>query len=77
MWNPDGLKQWFSCEISRPAALASPGTLLEKQILSPQPRPAESEIAGWNPKGMKQHKMAISVFIEERTTRQVVGGGVD
>lgn len=44
-----------------PAAAASPGSLLEMQILELQPRPNKTELWGWGPVVYVQQ--AIRVFL--------------
>lgn len=44
-----GLSALAQCVVPEPAALASPGNLLEIKILSPHPRATESETAGGSP----------------------------
>ena len=46
------LNQWFSKNGSRPTASASPGNLLELQILRPHPIPTKSETMGLEPSNL-------------------------
>lgn len=46
------LYQWFSQCCSRETASASPGNLLELQILGPNARPTESETVGLKPNNL-------------------------
>lgn len=47
-----GLEQWFWNVASTPAALASPGNLLNMRLLGPHPWPTESEIPGAGPRNL-------------------------
>lgn len=56
------LCQWFSQCGSRETASASPGNLLELQILGPYARPTESETVGLEPNNLFFFNKRISYF---------------
>lgn len=56
---------WINRHLSvvpRPAASASPGNLLEMQILRVQPRPVESDTLKWGPSNLCFHNPCRPIF---------------